>query len=110
MAARIRAGAIGVTSHRRAGRGRHHGWCETAVVLERSQHGIGKSGVRHAKVAADGFGRPLQDVIAVGGNGRSAVAKKILKAMHLPSDIPELHPARPRPPPADTGRSDDWLN
>ena len=39
-----------------------------------------------------------------------AVAKKILKAMHLPSDIPELHPARPRPPLAATGRGDDWLN
>ena len=40
-----------------------------------------------------------------------AVAKTILKAMHLPTEIPELHPARPRPPPAaDTGGGDDWLN
>jgi hypothetical protein len=40
-----------------------------------------------------------------------AVAQKILKAMHLPSDVPELHPARrPRPPPGDTGGGDDWLN
>jgi len=40
-----------------------------------------------------------------------AVAKKILKAMHLPTEIPELHPARPaRPPPGDTGGGDDWLN
>jgi hypothetical protein len=38
-----------------------------------------------------------------------AVAQKILKAMHLPSDIPELHPARPRPPPTDTGGGDDWM-
>jgi hypothetical protein len=39
------------------------------------------------------------------------VAQKILKAMHLPSDVPELHPARrPRPPPGDTGGGDDWLN
>jgi hypothetical protein len=37
-----------------------------------------------------------------------AVAQKILKAMHLPSDVPELHPARP--PPGDTGGGDDWLN
>ena len=40
------------------------------------------------------------------------VAQKILKAMHLPTEIPELHPARPpRPPPTgDTGGGDDWLN
>ena len=42
------------------------------------------------------------------------LAKKILKAMHLPSDVPQLRPARPprppRPPTGDTGRSDDWLN
>ena len=37
-----------------------------------------------------------------------AVARKILKAMHLPSGIPELHPARP--PPADTSGGDDWLS
>ena len=34
------------------------------------------------------------------------VAQKILKAMHLPSEIPELHPARP--PPGDTDGGDDW--
>jgi hypothetical protein len=40
-----------------------------------------------------------------------AVAQKILKAMHLPTVIPALHPARPpRPPPGDTGGGDDWLN
>jgi hypothetical protein len=40
-----------------------------------------------------------------------AVAKKILKAMHLPMVIPALHPAcPPRPPPGDTGGCDDWLN
>ena len=41
-----------------------------------------------------------------------SVAQKILKAMHLPTEIPELHPARPpRPPPTgDTGGGDDWLN
>jgi hypothetical protein len=40
-----------------------------------------------------------------------AVVQKILKAMRLPLDIPELHPARrPRPPPGDTGGGDDWLN
>ena len=39
------------------------------------------------------------------------LAKKILKAMHLPSDVPQLRPARPpRPPTGDTGRGDDWLN
>jgi hypothetical protein len=37
-----------------------------------------------------------------------AVAQKILKAMHLPSDSTELHPARS--PPGDTGGGDDWLN
>jgi hypothetical protein len=40
-----------------------------------------------------------------------SVAQKILKAMHLPTEIPELHPARPpRPPPGDTSGADDWLN
>jgi hypothetical protein len=39
------------------------------------------------------------------------VAKKILTAMHLPSDVPQLRPARPpRPPPQKTGGGDDWLN
>ena len=55
------------------------------------------------------------------------LAKKILKAMHLPSDARacpptpcptrlrrarrQLHPAPPpRPPTGDTGRGDDWLN
>jgi len=36
------------------------------------------------------------------------IANKILVAMHLPADAPELHPARP-PPPA-TGDGEDWLN
>jgi hypothetical protein len=42
---------------------------------------------------------------------KEAVAKKILTAMHLPTEIPVLHPARaPRPPPEDKGGGDDWLN
>jgi hypothetical protein len=36
------------------------------------------------------------------------IAKKILTAMHLPVDIPELRPARP--PPQEVGGGDDWLN
>jgi hypothetical protein len=36
------------------------------------------------------------------------IAKKILTAMHLPSDVPQLSPARP--PPQKTGGGDDWLN
>ena len=36
------------------------------------------------------------------------VAKKILKAMHLPTEIPELHPARP--PPRLPESDEDWLN
>jgi hypothetical protein len=36
------------------------------------------------------------------------VAKKILTAMHLPVDIPQLRPARP--PPQKAGGGDDWLN
>jgi hypothetical protein len=43
------------------------------------------------------------------------VAKKILVAMHLPTDAPDLHPARP--PPHDLAEADgedragdDWLN
>jgi hypothetical protein len=36
------------------------------------------------------------------------VANKILTAMHLPVDIPQLRPARP--PPQKAGGGDDWLN
>jgi len=36
------------------------------------------------------------------------VAKKILTAMHLPTEIPELHPARP--PPTAAAGADDWVN
>jgi hypothetical protein len=36
------------------------------------------------------------------------VARKILTAMHLPAELPELHPARP--PPRATGGGDDWAN
>jgi hypothetical protein len=36
------------------------------------------------------------------------VAKKILTAMHLPSDVPQLHPARS--PPRQTGGADGWVN
>ncbi len=36
------------------------------------------------------------------------IAKKILTAMHLPTEIPELRPARP--PPLKAGGSADWLN
>ena len=36
------------------------------------------------------------------------VAKKILTAMHLPSDVPQLRPARP--PPQKAGGGDDCLN
>ena len=35
------------------------------------------------------------------------VAKKILTAMHVPADVPDLHPARPPPQPA--GAGDDWV-
>jgi hypothetical protein len=39
------------------------------------------------------------------------IAKKILTAMHLPTEVPELHPARPpRPPPRAAGDDEDWLN
>jgi len=37
------------------------------------------------------------------------IAKKILTAMHLPADVPELHPARPPPQQAEGG-GDDWVN
>ena len=36
------------------------------------------------------------------------IAKRILTAMHLPTEIPELHPARP--PPGEAGSGDDWVN
>ena len=36
------------------------------------------------------------------------VARKILTAMHLPTEVPELHPARP-PPRAACG-GEDWVN
>jgi hypothetical protein len=40
-----------------------------------------------------------------------AIAKKILTAMHLPADVPELHPARP-PPTQDRAEAEaeDWVN
>jgi len=37
-----------------------------------------------------------------------AIAKKILIAMHLPADAPELHPARS--PPGGAGGGEDWVN
>ena len=36
------------------------------------------------------------------------IAKKILTAMHLPANVPQLHPARP--PPQKTGGGNDWVN
>ena len=39
------------------------------------------------------------------------IARKILVAMHLPADVPELHPARPPPGRDRDGRdAEDWLN
>jgi hypothetical protein len=37
------------------------------------------------------------------------IAKKILVAMHLPAEVPRLHPARPPPQEAEGG-GDDWPN
>jgi hypothetical protein len=37
------------------------------------------------------------------------IARKILVAMHLPAEVPQLHPARPPPQQAEGG-GDDWLN
>jgi hypothetical protein len=37
------------------------------------------------------------------------IAKKILTAMHLPAEVPQLHPARPPPQKAEAG-GDDWAN
>jgi hypothetical protein len=37
-----------------------------------------------------------------------AIAKKILIAMQLPTDAPELHPARS--PPGGAGGAEDWVN
>jgi hypothetical protein len=39
------------------------------------------------------------------------IARKILIAMHLPADVPELHPARPPPGRDRDGRNEeDWVN
>jgi hypothetical protein len=39
------------------------------------------------------------------------IARKILIAMHLPADVPELHPARPPPGRDGDGRdAEDWVN
>jgi len=39
------------------------------------------------------------------------IAKKILIAIHLPADVPELHPARPPPGRAGDGRdAEGWVN
>jgi hypothetical protein len=48
---------------------------------------------------------PLRLIALIKSEG---VAKKVLRAMHLSSDIPQLRPARP--PPQKTGGGDDWLN
>jgi hypothetical protein len=39
------------------------------------------------------------------------IAKKILTAMHLPTEVPQLHPARP-PPTArqEVCGAEDWVN
>ena len=39
------------------------------------------------------------------------IAKKILTAMHLPTEVPELYPARP-PPGSDreAGDEEDWVS
>jgi len=37
-----------------------------------------------------------------------SIAKKILVAMHLPAEAPELHPARPPPRQPESG--EDWVN
>jgi len=40
-----------------------------------------------------------------------AVIEKILVAMHLPADVPELHPARPPPQPEREARgAEDLIN
>jgi bacterioferritin-associated ferredoxin len=36
-------------------------------------------------------------------------AKKILAAMHLPTEVPQLHPARP-PPTREAPSDEDWVN
>jgi hypothetical protein len=43
------------------------------------------------------------------------IARKILFAMHLPADVPELHPARPPPrhgggDAGDDAAGEDWVN
>jgi hypothetical protein len=37
------------------------------------------------------------------------IARKILTAMHLPTEVPQLHPARP-PPTQQAQRDEDCLN
>jgi hypothetical protein len=38
------------------------------------------------------------------------IAKKILTAMHLPTEVPELHPARPPPHSPGVAGGEDWVN
>jgi hypothetical protein len=49
---------------------------------------------------------PLRLIALIQNQG---IAKKILTAMHLPADVPELHPARPPPRQTACG-GDDWVN
>ena len=39
-----------------------------------------------------------------------AISKKILVAMHLPAEAPELHPARPPPGERETQEAEEWVN
>jgi hypothetical protein len=50
-------------------------------------------------------GTPLRLIALIKGED---TAKKILTAMHLPADIPQLHPARPSPRQPESGEY--WVN
>ena len=51
---------------------------------------------------------PLRLIALIKSEG---TAKKILHAMHLPSEVPKLHPARPPPTShRETEGGEDWVN
>ncbi len=54
---------------------------------------------------------PIRQFVATFLIKSEPIARKILVAMHLPADVPELHPARP-PPGHDREERDaeDWVN
>ncbi len=81
-------------------------WIVAAFHDVQSPH---KQTARYPDVLVEGPARPRAFIKS------KPTARKTLTAMHLPTEIPELHPARPPPGAPAWGdeahdTNDDWLN